>query len=388
MEKWCKGRKIETSPGPAAYAVPSSFGSGPKYTLKGRHKEKPPDPEPPLIKMPSTLRVSKTSFGCRPKSRQPDITPGPYNISYKFGSDQPKCSIRPKRERSFDNGNPGPADYTISRELFNKKKTILSGPRTDFVDKNIILPPGVYDIPSLFDQKNGITIGPSIPLPEPKRYGPGPSKYSQRVRPGTGARSSTISPRIDIPIKDSPGPADYQQIKPFDSNVSQKVTIKNRTTIPNDQCNAPYYGCTGCMTPRKISFGSRPSTSYETISPGPIYELPSSIEYHPITIGERFQQHERNDTPGPGEYFHANTKHLRENSKGFIGPSERFPVTKKDIPGPGEYENIERFYKFKKGFYFTSRDMSYMVKEKGGEYIAQISSLGGPKYTIGNKDNY
>ncbi|OHS99821.1 hypothetical protein TRFO_33649 [Tritrichomonas foetus] len=389
-----RGKRKDESPGPANYNIPAPFGSGPHYTLKGRPKEKPPDPEPAIIKMPSTLVYRTTTFGYRPREKEIEVTPGPENaVAIKFGTEGKKYSFRIKHFEP-PNENPSPADYTISREFPGPKQTISSGKRTDFVDPNIIAPPGVYDLPVLFQKHKDLTIGNFIPLPEPERNGPGPAKYIAKTTIGQDTPHYSVpkGPR-DAKPNDNPGPADYQRIRPLTSESKIATMMKHRTKLPQpDLCDYPYHKYPGCISPRKFTHGVRPKTSYETMSPGPIYDKKPAIEYRPISIGNRIKyKNPLDDNPSPADYYSTEITPKEMPFCGFYGPTDRAPVDlekEKKKPGPGYYEEKGQFEVFRKGYYFTSRDMDDFIPDTDGNFIGQISSLGGPKYTIGSKDAY
>ena len=391
-----KGERKVDSPGPAAYNVPAPFGEGPKYTLKGRYKEKDAEIEPSMIKMPSTLVIRDTTFGYRPKERPIEITPGPDAVAPRFGSEGKKYSFRFKYEDP-PNTNPGPAEYTISREFPGPKQTISEGKRSDIVDRNFMVPPGVYDIPSDFEKHKSLTIGSYVPIPQPERNGPGPAKYIAKTHIGYDTPKYTMpkGPR-DTPPNRNPGPADYQRIRPLTSQSRVSTSIKNRTNIfpETDPHNEPYYDYMGStFTPRKVSFGKRPKTSYKTIGPGPKYiNKKPAIESRPAHIKSKYYfKNPMDDNPSPADYYSTEKVPRQAPFVGFYGPNDRCPVDlekEKEKPGPGYYEEKDKFYEFKRGYYFTSRKMDDFIPDTDGGYVAQFSTLGGPKYTIGSRDAF
>lgn len=390
LSAWAKGRKNLETPGPGAYSPPAPFGSGPHYSLRGRVKERDPDPEPAIVTLPSTLVYRTTSFGFRPKEKKPDITPGPERaVAVPIGSEAPKYSFRIKQDDP-PNRNPGPGDYDISREFVSPQQTISTGRRWDAIDANIIADPGKYGVPRTLDKPKKKTIGRSIPIPEPERNGPGPAKYAAKTHIGRDNAGYTISrsPRDRKP-NSNPGPADYQRMRPLTSESALGTTIKNKTPLPHgDICDYPYHNYPGCIVPKKFTHGTRPATSYETISPGPIYDKPPAIEHKQITIGER-RKTKVQKSPGPADYFKTPITPKPMPPCGFYGPTDRCPVNtekEKQKPGPADYEKVRDFDKFERGYYFTTRKMDDFVPDTAGPYVGPTSSLGGPKWTIGSKD--
>ncbi|KAK8875468.1 Outer dense fiber protein 3-like protein 2 [Tritrichomonas musculus] len=390
-----RGKNSTNSPGPGSYNIPDQFGSGPRYTLKGRVKEKDPDPEPPIIKMPTTLVYTTTTFGFRAREKEPEMTPGPNVLPIPFGSDGKKYSFRFKYEDP-PNTNPGPADYTISREFPGPKQTISEGKRWDAIDHKITAPPG-FDIPSMFEKHKNMKIGDLIPLPEPERNGPGPAKYKAKTTIGKDTPLFTVpkGPRESKP-NGNPGPADYQRLRPLTSESRIGTAMKFRTKLPQpDKCDYPYHKYPGCISPRKFTHGTRPATSYETLSPGPKYDKKSSIEIKQKSIGSKPKSKNPFElNPGPADYFDVPLPTKDVPFCGFYGPTDRFPAgpelnKEKEKPGPADYDsNKGSFYQFNRGYYFTSRKMEDYVPDTAGPYIEQKSSLGGPKYTIGKKEEF
>ena len=387
-----RGKSFD-SPGPGSYSIPSSFGNGPRYTFKGRYKEKEPDIEPQMLKQPSTLIIRNTTFGRRGAEKPPDITPAPNKTYVPFGSDGRKCSIQSK----FDdppNTNPGPADYTISREFQSPQQTISSGKRYEPVDPNLIADPGSIKLPSTLNRKKTVTIGELIPIPDPDIPGPGPGKYRPKQTMGyeTPRYSFPKGPR-DEKYDTNPSPAEYQKIRPLSSGSKLGTTVKNRTPNFLDpvrfDCDYRYYPT---MTPRKVSHGKRPATSYETMSPGPIYNQKSSFEKKPITIGSKHKYKDPLlDNPSPVDYFKIPPVEKEQLICGFYGPTDRSIINsekERNKPGPASYTKKRELDEFKTGFYFTSRKMEDFVPDTDGSYVAPYSTLGGPKYTIGNKETY
>jgi hypothetical protein len=389
FQTWSKGRDCLESPGPAAYSVPAPFGGGPHYTLKGRIPHPDPEAVPQILFLPSTLVYRATTFGYRGKGHIEDPVPAVETTKIPMGEGAPKYSLR-SRYPEPPNTNPGPADYTISRDFPGPLPTVSEGHRTDFVDPNIIVSPDTYTLPSSFT-KDRKTIAPAIPRPEPERNGPGPSAHVPASTLGQETPAYTVphGPR-DIRPGANPGPADYQRIRSLTSPYAIGTVIKNRTELPRgDLCDYPYHKYPGCISPRKFSHGTRPATSYETLGTGPAVDnRPPAIESRAAGIGRRPKAKAERGGPGPADYFKTPLPPPDLPICGFDGPTDRCPVdTEKERkkPGPGYYEQPGQFDKFRTGFYFTSRMMDDYVPDTAGPYVRQFSGLEGPKWTIGQK---
>lgn len=389
LSMWAKGRKAET-PGPGTYSIPAPFGSGPQYTMKGRARDRDPDPEPAIIALPSTLVFRTTTFGYRPKEKPIDPTPGPNLTPTPIGSDSPKFSFKFKHPDP-PNTNPGPADYTISREFPGPRQTISSGPRTT-LSRSSPAPIGLYKLPSSFDKHKPVSIGSLLPSPEPEHPGPGPGKYAPDTTIGTGP-SYTVprGPRDWIP-PDTPGPADYQRLRPLTSETRIGTSLKGPAhTDTKDKRDYPYYALPDTIIPRKRSHGVRPETSYETLGPGPAGYTPDiGLTPKSRTIGVLPPTPAIDKSPGPADYFKTEITPKPPPFCGFYGPTDRCIVDlakESEKPGPADYDaRPGEFDVFRTGFYFTSRNLDSYTPDTAAPYMGQISSLGGPRWTIGLKD--
>ena len=388
---WALGKKPPPTPSPAEYTLPDAFGSGPKFSLKGRNKERRPSPCPSLYREASTLSKKGASFGIRAPEKPKDVIPGPsVDTSIPIGSQCPKFSIRSKLEDP-PNTNPGPGQYRISREFTSVQQTIGRGKRSNIIDPNLIADPGSIRLPSQWENPPGISFGPSIPLPEPERNGPGPI-YDQKTTMGQDTPYFSISraPRDPI-IHESPGPADYQQIRPLTSSSRIPYRIKNRTKLPQpDICDYPYHAYPGTITPRKLSHGIRPKTTDQTPGPGPYYNCRKSAEdSRQSKIGIRTPiKNPLDENPAPTDYFTVPITPYPTPLCPILGPTEddRAPINFKkeaEKPGPGYYDDQPtNFERPRTGYYFTSRMMNDFVPDTAAPYYPAQSTLGGPKFVI------
>ena len=101
LSLWAKGKKAP-NPGPGRYDVPAPFGEGPHYTVKGRIKQRDPDPEPPIRSMTSTLSKKGSSFGYSAYTPKEFQTPGPTYSPPKFGTDGKRVAFRFKQREKPD----------------------------------------------------------------------------------------------------------------------------------------------------------------------------------------------------------------------------------------------------------------------------------------------
>lgn len=391
---FAKGRRDPPPPDPGKYNVPSDFGSGPKYTLHSRHKELAKDYNPDYLQLPSTLNKKGCTIGPRLKPNEPEsITQGPAFLPNSIG-DGRKSSFHIRPPIRIDD-IPGPGRYDPKNLKNAPAYSCGVGKRFDFIQDHILVPPGSYDIPSMATQSRPMTIATKKREGFKRKVHPGPIYETQ---PKVGAEMPKFSfpkgPR-DFPIPDSPGPADYQQLEPLGNKTMIPKKIKDRIPMPDSEKNsAPYYDIGPTIKPKKRSLGIRPQTRYETMSPGPIYDLPPAILHKKKkdrTIGIKSETKDpRIDNPSPDSYWMAPITPLPPPIVGMTGPTDRAPVNIKEEakkPGPGYYEtDIPTFQPGKKGYKFTSRDWNKYRPDTAAPYHATTSTLGGPMYTIGAKD--
>ena len=396
---FAKGRKEDCTTGPGQYNIPSTFGNGPKYSIKGRGKDWTPEYAPKYNRLPSTLSSKGTRLqpkGQKFKSRayKDDAQPELYDIPTTIG-EGPKVAFHIKPKNPVNN-NPGPGQYSPKYDDFNPAYSMGVGTRFDFIKDNVIVPPGAYDIPSTLEIKK-------VGRERPKKKGPAKPKHQKRQHPGpiynverplgSDARKCAFpkGPR-DMPIPLTPGPGDYDVQVPFGHSSRLKTQFHYRPKDREADINkAPYYTIPSTIRPKKKSIGSRPSTSYETDSPGPIYDIPSTIKTRSMTIFEWHEEKDpKADIPGPGAYF--NTEAPKDQSTDVICPLDmpydRDIINFKEaasLPGPADY-NTPRDGLSKKGFTIKHKYPNDIRPDTAAPYINLGSSLGGYAYTIGDRN--
>ena len=417
---FARGRKDISSPDPGQYNIPSTFGQAPRYTIRSRHKEFGRDTNPDYYETPSTL--SKKGFSIGPSYRKNlkqrsksaistsftdsdkkySDTPGPYFIQTMtdFGKEGSKISIHQRHyERKED--TPGPGSYNVKlSQLSGPAYSCGIGPRFDFVQNSTPVGPGAYKIPSTLNLSRPLTIGTHARQKFKKKSHPGPI-YDTNVPIGKNSPSYSFpkGPR-DLPPKEGPGPADYQQLESGISNNSKHQIppkLKSRTSLMKPDrvlSNVPYYDIKTTIVPRKKSIGNRPPTSYETISPGPVYNIP------PMGINEKKEAHihikaeipdHSLQTPAPGSYWIADPTPEPQRICGMMGPSDedRAPIRLKEEaakPGPADYDtNIDQ-NPIKKGHKICNRYPDDSIPDTSAPYHSTSSTLGGPMFTIGLRD--
>ena len=396
---FAKGRKENCTTDPGQYNIPSTFGQGPKYTIKGRHKDWEPEYAPKYRKLPSTL--SDKAIRMQPKTEHfksramiDDAQPELYSIASTIG-EGPKVAIH-ERPKTAINTNPGPGAYSPKDMHSSPHFAMGVGRRFDFIQDNTIVPPGAYDIPSTLEIKKVAKerqrkTGPRRPKHQ-KRQHPGPIYDVERPL-GSDARKCAFpkGPR-DMPIPLTPGPGDYDVQVPFGHSSRLKPQFRFRPAEREaDVVRAPYYTIPSTIKPKKKSMAHRPETSYETPSPGPYYDIPSTIKPRNKTIGIRTEIKDPHaDLPSPDAYFRSDMP----VNKGedvvcpLDAPYEREIINYKEassLPGPASY-NTPRDGLSKKGFTIKHRYPDEDRPDTAAPYRYLGSTLEGPAYTIGSRD--
>ena len=416
---FAKGRKEPPAPDPGQYNIPSTFGQAPRYSIGSRHKEFGRDLTPDYYETPSTLSKKGFSIGPsykknyrqRSKSaisaqsndsdKKYSDTPGPYYVQSMtdFGKEGTKISIH---QRHFERKDdvPGPGSYNVKMsQMSGPAYSCGVGPRFDFVQNSTPVGPGSYKIPSTLNLSRPLTIGTHARQKFKKKSHPGPI-YDTNVPIGKNSPSYSFpkGPR-DLPPKEGPGPADYQQVESGISGSNKHQIppkLKSRTSLLQPDrvsVNVPYYNIQTTIVPRKKSIGNRPPTSYETISPGPVYNLP------PMAINDKKEAHihikadipdHALQTPAPGSYWIADPTPEPPRICGLMGPSDesRAPINikeEKSKPGPADYDNYIK-EKSNKGHKISNKYLDDTRPDTAAPYHSASSTLGGPMFTIGLRD--
>jgi hypothetical protein len=153
----------------------------------------------------------------------------------------------------------------------------------------------------------------------------------------------------------------------------------------------PYYNLGPTIKPSKKSMATRPVTRYETESPGPaVYDLGTTVITKPLSIGVRSAQRDpKADVPAPDSYWIVPPSAKPPPIVGFIGPDDRCPVklsAEAQKPGPGYYECGGDFPPSGRGFKFTVKPDTDIHPDTAAPYQGSRSTLGGPQFTIGLRE--
>lgn len=174
------------TPGPGAYDVGSSIGTGLSFTLKGRVTGDPIG----VPVMPNTL-----SLGATAKQRQlVGTTPGPatYSLPNRTGRDSPSFSLAGRQHDGVKFDQPGPGAYS---------------PKVDFTRPSL-------GAATLHGRTNLPQLGAMGQVgPVKGSSDPGPGAYrpeDERAFGKTGRMSSLAGRTPMMPLESSPGPGAYE----------------------------------------------------------------------------------------------------------------------------------------------------------------------------------
>ena len=398
LSTFARPRKNETTPDPGMYNIPSSFGRAPKFTFQSKRQEVKRDYDADYISLPSTLSKKGATIGERHRSHSSAATPGPgpcYSRPSTIGEGR-KSNIS-ERHDPKPPSTPGPGAYDVSYCSHGPSFSFGTGNRYSFLGHNDPdVAPGRYNLPSTLDLSRPMTIGRHPKEPFRKRAHPGPQyDTSKPLGKDKPAYSFPKAPR-DQPVHSMPGPADYQRLQPIGNPSKIPPKMKGRTALRNPDTNkAPYYDIKSTFVPKKKSIGIRQETSYLTDSPGPVYNLPNPIDnMNKVHIRQRTEYKDpRNDVPSPDSYWITPITPVPPPFTGLSGPSDRTIINEKEEkkkPGPADYNvktNTIQNESEKKGFKFNKGKYGEIKPDNSAPYYYSSSTLGGPMYTIGLRDD-
>jgi hypothetical protein len=390
FDSWVKGKRQAPPPDPCKYSIPSTIGSGPKYSLHFRHKVYDADTNPDYNLLPATLDHHAATIGPQfPPTPPPTVNPSPdFNTSSLGEGPKAAMHIRHKYPMST---TPGPGSYVIPDSFDGPVFTVGVGGRNSFIIDNNIVPPGSYELPCPMHERHPIAIHNRNREPFRRRGHPGPC-YDVALPIGQGAPSVGFSKAERFPpIPQTPGPGDYDHYAPFGKRSQILPRLRSRIPLKDpDRNQMPYYHLGTTINPEKKSLLKRPDTSYDTMSPGPAYDVRSALAQKPKTIGVRhLHKDPRADNPSPDSYWMAQIPPKAPPIVGFTGPADRCPVNlakEAKKPGPGYYESRTLYTPGKPGFKFTTKPNNDVRPDTAAPYHGSKSTLGGPLYTIGLKD--
>ena len=203
---------------------------------------------------------------------------------------------------------------------------------------------------------------------------PGPGNYEEKSHVGEGPQYSMYQKR-DTKIAFTPGPGDYEN-----PNQEQKgVTIGQRFEDKQaEEIPGPgNYQAKSHIAegPQYSIYQKRDNKIEQTPGPGD-YNNPEK-EQKGVTIGRRITEREGDDLPGPGNY--QDKTHIGEGAKYSIYQKREQKI--EQTPGPGEYEELSEA---KKGVVIGKRIQEREAEElpgpgnyEGNTYVGE-----GPQYSM------
>jgi hypothetical protein len=391
---FAKGRKDRPPPDPGKYDIPTTIGSGPKFTLHQKHKVWERDYAPSYNQLPSTLAQRSISIGNKyVELRDPrSDVPGPNLCTSSLGGRRVAIHLR---YREQCDQTPGPGSYEIGTTLRGTGISVGGGRRSNFLQNAMEVPPGTYDQPRPMSERRPLTISGKTKESFRKKPHPGPI-YNVQKEAGSDARKCAFpkGPR-DVPIERTPGPGDYTPLSSFGNRSQIPPRLGSRPPLRDPERNQmPYYDIGTTVKSLRRSMGHRPATSFEVDTPGPGYDLPSTLERRKRSIGIRISQKDPNyDNPAPDSYWMAVDPPRPPPFVGFLGPEPigRAPAdirAEAKKPGPGSYEAKPLPLPGERGLLFSYRPETSLNEriDTAASYHGCKSTLVGPMFTIGLRD--
>ena len=370
-------KKLEETPGPGTYNVPSKFPKGLKYSMGVKtssesNKEEMYKPGPGTYKIMNKSQSSFYSFGLKLKDKKIDDTPGPgnYNIrrkqdlyipSYIFGKEKRIFSSL----SSFDK-MPGPGNYK-----YNEDAIRINSPHFSFgkeerksinIKKDDIPGPGTYRHKEYIGKEGlKISLSPRCEIKNNKLNSLGPGQYNRTdlnfYKPKTPSTKFGKLKRFSLSSHDIfdngiPGPGKYNYINSI--NVTKKSdpkwkigTGKRRGLVETDKYipgpgiynvtkkigkDSPFYSMGMKEKEKTIKFNSPGPGKYNlnkliTFMHSPTWKIGTGKKILDLNIDT--------DIPGPGTYT-VRSKKTSGPRFGF-GREKRGFLTFNNLPGPGTY---------------------------------------------------
>ena len=353
---------VMNTPGPGAYSIPSTFGSGPKYSIKKVYPEKPIEttagPElpqdssndSPRFTIGASLPIKSETDSPGPSYIPPPMGQSSFKIKYPQRGDKRKLAERTIGENvSYSKG--GPAEFNITSNPSQPTPPSYSiGVRTDndsWLKLNDNPSPLDYS-PKIQDSgpKYSIRIAHDLP---PDTSMPGPADYPNRP---TDKKYAYIHvPHYEPKMDETPGPGKYQ-VEPVFAKDARACSIRPTVTKREDVNRAPYYDPAPTeftrVKGRTIPKSPRMEVKRDS-SPGPAAYSPRFSQFNaghklPVkkTAEEWAKEKEkeikrlREGTPGPGAYK-INYTSVEKSSPHFGFYGDRAPLVPSDTPGPSDY---------------------------------------------------
>jgi len=384
------------SPGPGSYSVPSDFGNrAPKISIKNKYETKDRTVGSPYQMVPSTIGTGKKySISSRIDVRTYVETPGPDYVPPQFGAEAPKCYFHIRNSVGVVKKSdiPGPGAY-VTEKQFGKDGKKFSIQNRAFVKEEGEIPgPGVGkllpDYSKVLKKPPQTSIGNRYQKNKQAETLPGPADYDIPRRLSTTSSSLhgvSRKPKTEI----SPGPAQYVPPTLFGNNAP-KYSIRSKSEMKREIVDPPIQKLPDTFGKGpQISFHTKPISreAPETL-PGPDYVPPpfgngapkwSLTSRHP-------PKSSLSSTPGPAAYDNT----IMNSGRSYTIKGRNYPPPETKSPGgPGPAGYTPEYRRVLPSTPQTSIQNRYNEKsDKGGlGYFDLGSTLKGPKFTIGSKEN-
>lgn len=378
----------DQTPGPGAYFPPSDFGSAPQWTIKHKYPSKLNCNRAGYEALPSSIGTGpKYSLSSRPKERAVTATPGPNYMPPKLGSEAPASALHQKMvDRSEVPPGPGVGKYNTRPDTGGPKYSMKS--RKFAPDDGKIDGPGAgkylpdYEKTMRNGPKTGIGIKPKERKEQPT---PGPGQYHISRDPPQRGAAMHIRHR-ELKQDNFPGPGKYKTERQLGDDVP-KYSLRSRIDVKQEVIRAPYQKLPECFGDApKWSLSIRPKDRAMFVTPGPNYMPPKLGEEAPASALHQKMVDRSELAPGPG----AGKYNTRPENGGpqYTMKSRKWAPDEGKIDGPGAGKYLPDYSKVMP--MEAKRTILEKFKEKkkepGPGYVDLGSTLHGPKYTIGRKE--
>lgn len=362
LAAFCATSSQQSTPGPGAYDADLDRAIGGSLSRKSRFNttDRSPKNDPKALTADvaflapsSTLDRRGKTIGPKYPERAPEGGTGPCYVPDPLEGFKKSVTIKNRFPTPTHARSPGPADYDVRHE--SKFLPPEMGPRPDtMLGEGSPSPgPAAYSVPrDLSEHSHKFTIRPITQVDKPTTDDPG-FAYSNLSVTGAGSpmyslprtskeKGGIMDIRRDV---DVPGPGAYDT---FRAVAEHRLAPSIRPAIAPPEIqrdDVPYENTRRFPELSKgqsILNRGKSLLGNNTGVPGPNYMPESTISRRGVTIGDRIREKPIEETPGPGAYnvqkFPNAVRHS-DPAFSFKGAAERDQwMPKGSGPGPGAYK--------------------------------------------------
>ncbi|OHS97783.1 hypothetical protein TRFO_09192 [Tritrichomonas foetus] len=369
-------------PGPDKYQVPSDFGNNArKYTIGHRYGSKS-SRGPGYENLPTTIGTGhKYSLSSRHQQGKQFITPAPDYHPPPIGVGAPASSFHQRLTPRERGGTPGPnyaptfsggKQWTMkARRFIDEEKPCSPGPGKYGPQYENVLPaPRKIQIGNVINRKV-------------ENNNPGPGQYP--IDRSLINQPASFHQRIDQKKQDwVPGPAKYEPEKHYPKEGPQ-YSLRSRIDTPKDVIRAPYQALKSTVGDGlKYSLSYRPKDLAKPVTPGPAYVPPPfGSDATKCSLTSRRDTKKPAPGPGPGAY---DVNQPNSGRKWSMKGRNFLPDRKDAGPGVGKYNpDYDKVLPSPRRNQILERPKERNTVSGPGYYDLG-STFSPPKITIGQKE--